>query len=289
MQPPDLLLITWNRRGYLEKTLPHLLSNPEDFRLYCWDNASTDGAADLIRDLKDERVVVKHFSNENVRQREPSIWFLENAKGTLAGKVDDDILLPHGWLGRCAAPILADHAFGLMGCWIFMPSDWEEITHKPNIYERAGHQYLRVIKRAGQSFLARRDLMRKYLTPAGTGYGFPVDQSKLTFDGFINGYPLPIMMAHNMDDPRSEHCLLNRPGGMGEQAAQTMRARGFKTAEEYGEWIRQDARNLVSVPFEEQMRELRRLRDRSLWGRIRRRWQRVTGRDAVAAGATAAS
>ena len=56
MEPVDLLLITWNRREYVEKTLANLLADPADFRLYCWDNASEDGTADLIAELDDPRV-----------------------------------------------------------------------------------------------------------------------------------------------------------------------------------------------------------------------------------------
>ncbi len=36
--------------------LANLLADPSDFRLYCWDNASEDGAADLIAKLDDPRV-----------------------------------------------------------------------------------------------------------------------------------------------------------------------------------------------------------------------------------------
>jgi glycosyltransferase involved in cell wall biosynthesis len=54
-QPVDLLLITWNRREYVEKTLSNLLADPSDFRLYCWDNASEDGTADLIASINDPR------------------------------------------------------------------------------------------------------------------------------------------------------------------------------------------------------------------------------------------
>ena len=56
MEPVDLLLITWNRREYVEKTLENLLADPSDFQLYCWGNGSEDGTADLIASIDDPRV-----------------------------------------------------------------------------------------------------------------------------------------------------------------------------------------------------------------------------------------
>ncbi|MEQ9022138.1 MAG: glycosyltransferase, partial [Pseudomonadales bacterium] len=128
------LLITWNRRDYVEKTLSNLLVDPSDFRLYCWDNASQDGTADLIASINDPRVVKRHFNKENVNQYEPCIWFFETATSDVIGKVDDDILLPAGWTERIAPMIRQEPKFGMLGCWIFMPEDWNESLAQKNIF-----------------------------------------------------------------------------------------------------------------------------------------------------------
>jgi glycosyltransferase involved in cell wall biosynthesis len=267
-RPVDLLLITWNRRAYLEKTLAHLMASASDFCLYCWDNGSKDGTADLIASLDDPRVVRKHFSPENVMMRTPSLWFFNEAKSEIVGKIDDDILLPEGWIEQIAPLVRSELRFGMLGCWIFMPEDWDESIAEHKVVQAGGTRVFRNSGIAVQSFLARRELLRRYITPdEWYDYGFPIDQCSMTADGLVNGYPLPIQFAHNMDDPRSPHCLMNQTEGMGEQAALTARKRGFQTVEAYRDWIVADAANILREPIETQLRKFRRFRrfhDRSL-------------------------
>ena len=268
-QPVDLLLITRNRRGYIEKTLPHLFKSASDFRLHCWDNGSKDGTADLIASLDDPRVVKRHFSKENLNHRVPSLWFLERAESDVVGKIDDDILLPDGWIERIAPMVRSEPRFGMLGCWIYMPEDWDETIAEHKIIEVGGERIFRNAWIAGQSFLARRETLREHVIPAELySYGLPIDQHLMNTNGLIIGYPLPLLFGHNMDDPRSPHCLMNRPGGMGEAAALTARRRGFKTAAAYEEWIAADAAKLLCDPIEEQ---LSMISNRSLFGEISKR------------------
>jgi glycosyltransferase involved in cell wall biosynthesis len=269
--PVDLLLITWNRREYVEKTLAHLMASRSDFRLWCWDNGSEDGTADVIAALNDPRVARKHHSPENRMQREPCLWFLEESKADVAGKIDDDILLPEGWIERIAPLVRGEPTFGMLACWIYMPEDWDEAAAAHKIVEVRGTRVFRNSWVAGQSFLARRDLLRSFVMPPGAHYGFPIDQMKMTAAGIINGYPLPLLFAHNMDDPRSPHCLMNRPGGMSDQAALTARKRGFTTPQQYAEWIAEDARAVLTDPLHAQLERYRYYSDRSILGRLRRK------------------
>jgi len=211
-------------------------------------------------------------------QYQPTLWLLEEAKSDLVGKIDDDILLPEGWIEQIAPLIRAEPRFGMLGCWIFMPEDWNEAAAARKIIELGGVRVLQSMAIAGQSFLARRNLLQKYVLPPGQTYGFPIDQGQMTEDGFINGCPLPLLLAHNMDDPRSPHCLMNRPGGMGEQAALTARKLGFKTPEAYVAWIAADARRGLAEPVALQLKRRRRERDRSLYGRARRKLARMIGK-----------
>ena len=278
MEPVDLLLITWNRREYVEKTLANLLADPTDFRLYCWDNASEDGTADLIAEIDDPRVQERVFARENVMQRPPCLWFFETAKGDLCGKIDDDILLPHGWTETIAPMLRAEPRFGMLGCWIFMPEDYEPEKAARNVVQVGEHDVLRVLSRAGQSFLARREVLRRNIVPPGHTHGFPVDQTAMSLAGLINGFPMPLLVAHNMDDPRSPHCVMSREGAIGAQAALTARKRGFETPEAYAEWIAADARKKIGTPMEEQLAEARLRRDTSTLGRARRRLRSLAGR-----------
>jgi glycosyltransferase involved in cell wall biosynthesis len=278
-RPVDLLLVTWNRRAYLEKTLTHLMASASDFSLYCWDNASKDGTADLIASLDDPRVVRKHFSHENLMLRAPSLWFFEEARSDVVGKIDDDILLPEGWIERIAPLVRREPRFGMLGCWIYMPEDWDESVAGHKIIEAAGTRVFRNLWIAGQSFLARRAVLRRYIPPREfSGYGFPIHQGWMTADGLVNGYPLPLLFAHNMDDPRSPHYLMDRSGGVGEQAALTARMRGFETAAAYRDWIVADAAKVLRDPVDRQLREILRWNDRGPLGRARRGWLAIRAR-----------
>jgi glycosyltransferase involved in cell wall biosynthesis len=267
MTPPDLLLITWNRKHYLEKTIEHLLKQDQDFRLYCWDNASADGTGDIINSINDPRVVKKVFSKENVKQREPCLWFLENAKSDVVGKIDDDILLPDDWINTLLPLIRSNPNYGMLACWIFMESDWDENLAKHKIKDIDGQRIFHTSWVAGQSFLAKKEVLKKYIT--NDGYGFPIDQMKMTIDGYINGYPLPLMFAHNMDEPRSPSYFDSK--GFGEHGALTARVRGFKTNAEYANWIAQDARNQLTYSLAKQLSDYHQRLNPSLRLKIKRK------------------
>jgi glycosyltransferase involved in cell wall biosynthesis len=254
---PDLLLLTWNRREYVQKTVENLLADSSSFRLFCWDNNSQDGTADIIASLKDPRIVKKHFHKENVRQRTPWLWFInEAAKSDLVGKLDDDILLPHGWTERIAVMLRKNPQFGTLACWIYMPEDWDEELAKHKIVNVNGCRVFQNPWVGGCSFLVRKELAKAYATCESTsGYGTPLNQGRMSKDGYVNGYPLPLMMAHHMDDPRSIHCRMAKTG-IDEFSAATARARKFQSPEAYAKWIADDAKAILITPVADQHRRM---------------------------------
>lgn len=266
-QPVDLLLITWNRREYVEKMLPTLLNDPSDFHLYCWDNGSKDGTADIIRDLCDIRVKEKHFHPENVGQTQPCQWFFEKATSDVIGKVDDDILLPTGWINRIAPMIRKEPKFGMLGCWIFMPEDWNESLAQKNIIEISDELIFRTTSIAGQSFLARKEYLIRYQKLDSPG--LPVNRLQMCFDGLIHGYPIPLLYAHNMDDPRSSMNTKTQGDSLQEHSAFTARRIGFQSPKDYTKWIMEDAYKYQKYTFEHQLWWLKLQADRSLMGKIK--------------------
>jgi len=276
-KPVDLLLITWNRREYLEKTIDNLLADPTDFRLYCWDNASEDGTQDIIASLNDPRIVKKHFSKENIKQRAPTLWFFEEAKSDVVGKIDDDILLPHGWTDVIAPLIRDNNQFGRLSCWNYMEDDWDEELAANKIIDVNGTKIFQNMWVGGTSFLSRLDHLTPFIQPENMGYGFPIDQYSMTKAGLINGYPLPMLFAHHMDDPRSKHCLMNKTGVVGEQGSVTARYFGFKDPDEYGRWIADDAKNTLIEPVKKQIKRVDIQRDQSLTGKVRRKLENKLG------------
>jgi len=275
MEPVDLLLITWNRRQYVEKTLENLLAGDADFRLHCWDNNSQDGTADIIASLDDPRVVKKNFSTENVKQRTPTLWFFDQAISDLVGKIDDDILLPDDWVSKIAPIVRKNTNAGMLGCWIFMEDDWDELLAKHKFVELGEYDIFQNMWIAGQSFLAKKEVLIRYIRPESEGYGFPIDQYLMTQDGLVNGYPLPIVYAHNMDDPRSKYYINRNEETLGEHAALTARVIGFKNADEYAKWIAKDAKQILIEPVDKQLKRVTLRRDQSLIGKFQRKLGRI--------------
>jgi glycosyltransferase involved in cell wall biosynthesis len=268
--PVDLLLITWNRREYLEKTLPNLLTDLSDFRLYCWDNGSQDGTAELIAAIKDKRVVKRHFHPENVGQCQPCLWFLKIASSDVVGKVDDDILIPAGWTKRIASIIRKEPKFGMLGCWIFMPDDWNESLAQQNMVELSGEPVFRCVMIQGHSFLARRHYLLHYQNQ--NLEGLPVDREAMSLDGLVSGYPIPLLYAHNMDDPRSPWNVKTKQGQLQSDSAFSARLLGFKSAEAFAQWIAADAHYRQAVPFARQLKWEQLNRDKTLIGRVKRKF-----------------
>lgn len=250
---PSILMISWNRREYFEKTIDNILNDPSDFFLYLWDNGSQDGVRDIIASLTDKRIVCRHYSEENVGQAKPWHWFLDICKSEIAGKLDDDILGEQGWMTRFSDMIVENARFGTLGAWVYLESDWnrEAAEHKIHTF---GKQELFVNPWVpGGIFLGRTEVLRKYSPVDPTKWGVPLQQVRMFQDGFINGYPLPLSFAEHMDDPRSPHCRMNRPGGWDEFAAYSARQRNFNGPEEYGQWIAEDARSVLETPLATQL------------------------------------
>jgi len=254
---PGLLLISWNRREYIEKTLPRILDDPSDFTLYLWDNGSRDGTADIICDVDDSRVAAKHFSRENVGQQKPWFWFLEKCRHAILGKIDDDILLPSKWTESIGSAVARNPQIGMLGCWAFMGSDWNEHLAQKNIVEVSGGRVFRAVGIAGHSFLARRERLLKYAyTPKRPG--LPVDRVRMTLNGYLSGFLYPLIRAHNMDDPRSPLNRYTRLGcELSEFCALTAKNRRCRTAEAYATTIADDARRIQEVPIDEQVARVR--------------------------------
>jgi len=256
-KPVDLLLITWNRREYVEKTLERLLSTSDDFRLYCWDNGSKDGAADIISEAQDERIVNKHFCPVNVMQRYPTEWFLEQSKNEIIGKVDDDTLVPNGWTEEISDLIWGYEDIGMVGCWTYWLEDYyrnKEIADKIKIINFGKHCLVQNISIGGTAFLVRKKIAQAYWDKDSRGTAFPIDRIRMTIDGYFSGWYSPLIWAEHMDDPRSEHCLMNKHEGIHSTAALTAKTRNIKDANGYLKWIKQDANNFLTTSVKNQIK-----------------------------------
>ncbi|MCK1642986.1 glycosyltransferase family 2 protein [Bradyrhizobium sp. 157] len=252
---PSLLMVTWNRREYFERTMANLLADPSDFRLHIWDNGSEDGVREIISDLTDPRIVARHYHSTNAGQFAAWHWFLDNCRTDIGGKLDDDILGPQSWMKNFSEMLVAEPRFGLLGAWVYLPTEWDETLAQHKILQLNEHRIFQNGWVAGCIFVGRIQLLRRYSSTDGETWGTPLKQMDITRAGFISGYPLPIAFAENLDDPRSPHCRMNRPGGWDQFAAYSARMRKFAGPKEYGEWIAADARTILTTPIKAQIQQ----------------------------------
>lgn len=96
-----IMFTTWNRLEYTKKALKSVLENTiHPFALWIWDNNSTDGTIEYLKNIKDSRIRIT-FSSENLGLIPPMNEFLKwypDAK--YIAKVDNDMIVPKGWLTK---------------------------------------------------------------------------------------------------------------------------------------------------------------------------------------------
>jgi glycosyltransferase involved in cell wall biosynthesis len=281
--PPDapeaprirLLFLTYNRLHYTRLALPRLLEDAtEDFELVVWDNGSTDGTPDYLRGVRDRRLqeLVLRPRNEGQAAAVQHAW-----SGTgleLCGKVDNDCLVTPGWTRILAAAHRDLPQLGGIGCWHFMPEDFDQrlAAHKLRTFQ--GHRVLVHPHIGGTGFLTKHADYERF-GPVDPQYLLSSYWARLAARGRVNGWYFPLVPLEHMDDPRSPHCDL--PEELDDSAGSWItRTRGFRTRAEYERWIRNDARAILTAPAELG----RRARLRELRARAARAVRRLIARDA---------
>jgi hypothetical protein len=149
---------------------------------------------------------------------------------------------------------IAEPRLGLLGGWVYLPSEWDEKAARHKIIPVGRYHIFRNGWVGGCIFVGRVNLLRRYSSKDPSTWGTPLQQMEITKAGFISGYPLPICFSENLDDPRSPHCRMNRPGGWDQFAAYSARMRNFSGPEEYGRWIAEDARATLETSIRDQIR-----------------------------------
>jgi len=205
-----LVFITYNRLPYTKLALASVLADPtEEFSLTIWDNASTDGTVEYLRnELSDHRIADIAFSKENVGQTAAVNAAWGKSKADLLGKLDNDCLVTAGWTRKLAEAHKDIDNLGVIACWHFPLEDFDEDSvRKAGKIQRFGeHQIVRHPWTCGTGLLLKRDTFKRFgpmLGRATTQYWL-----KMALNGLVNGYYYPLIPQEHMDDPKSAHCML---------------------------------------------------------------------------------
>ena len=204
----ELAFITYQRLEYTKLALASVLADPtEEFSLTIWDNASTDGTVDYLRnEVSDPRITDIVFSKENVGQTAAVNTVWSRSKADLLGKLDNDCIVSPGWT-RTLARAHDDIAdLGVVAMWHFFADDFDYETAKHKIATYGDHQIFRHPWTCGTGLLIKRATYERFgpiERKATTRYWLT-----MALAGYINGFYYPLVYQEHMDDPRSEHCLI---------------------------------------------------------------------------------
>ncbi len=121
----NILLYSWNKSELLARTLDSLYASERgNARIVVLDNGSTDAMADVLNAAED-RFGSDRFSQVrlpvNIGAPGARNWLLslpEVWQRPLAAFLDDDVILPSGWLGHLLAASGRLENFGAIGCRI---------------------------------------------------------------------------------------------------------------------------------------------------------------------------
>jgi glycosyltransferase involved in cell wall biosynthesis len=198
-------MTTYNRLNYTKLALASILADPcEEFALTIWDNASTDGTVEYLKnEVRDRRIADIIFSDQNVGQTAAVNEIWGRSKADLLGKVDNDCLVTAGWTKTLAEAHKDIDNLGVVACWHFFEEDFNYEKAKHKIRQFGNHQIFCHPWTCGTGLLIKRDTFKKFgriEKSATTGYWL-----KMAAAGYINGFYYPLVYQEHMDDPRSVH------------------------------------------------------------------------------------
>jgi len=114
-------MTTYNRLSYTKRAVEAILKNTDlPFKLFIFDNNSTDGTQKWLKTIDDSRVEI-YCSDINTGMIHPKNWLLEKFPHVrYISFVDNDCIMPKGWLPKFKDvmdnyplfEVMADHFLG---------------------------------------------------------------------------------------------------------------------------------------------------------------------------------
>lgn len=230
----DVLMIAHDRPEYLALALPALLeSGDETLRVWVWQNGEDEAVTKIVDAYLDhDRLYKVHRSPQNAKLREPTNWLWSESDAPYLGKVDDDTLVPKGWLDSLRSAHESFRRFGVLGSWVHPLSDYDEKAARRKLSRYGGQAVVENPWMAGSAYLMKRACVQKagLLTAEDT---FPHYCVRLAWLGWIHGWLLPLVLAEHMDDPRSSYCILKTQKDFESFTPLTAARNNIKTLEEW--------------------------------------------------------
>lgn len=270
----ELVFITYQRLEYTRLALASVLADPkEEFSLTIWDNASTDGTVEYLKnEVSDPRIADIVLSKENVGQTAAVNEVWSRSKADLLGKLDNDCIVTPGWTRALAEAHRDIERLGVVACWHFFSDDFDYERAKHKIQTFGTHQIFRHPWTCGTGLLFKRTDFEAFgpiREKATTQYWL-----RMAAAGRINGFYYPLIYQEHMDDPLNPHSKVRTDEGVRQQAAVTagLQSGRFADVRSMMEWRSEIIRNLLDDSFE----PCRYMGWRRRWTAVKRRMAHVS-------------
>ena len=251
----DVVLITYNRLYYTRPVLESLLQDRDEaFRLFIWDNHSTDGTVEYLKEeVRDPRIADMVFCSENQGQWGALNHFWQRSDADLVGKVDNDCLMTPGWTRTIAQAHADVPELGAIGCWHFRQEDFDEKVAAHKIRTFGAHRVFMHPWIGGSGFLVKLDTVRQAgYWPEGADAGMTDLFVTLAQMGYVNGWYYPLILQDHMDDPYSRFTQVKSDADMRriQSITYTPRVYGLETLEDRIQRRAGNLKNLLRGPSE---------------------------------------
>ena len=254
-----ILMFTYDRLEYTREALHTLMKNTRyPFDLYIVDNYSTDGTREWLETARLEypgRIKDIRYNSTNEGLPGPTNDFWSRVDVDLMGKVDNDTLVPSGWLERLVEAHQKVPKLAVVGGYHFRPEDFDEKAAQDKLYAENDIRILQDTHIGGCAYLMKKSIQQQFglmkYNPALKIHGWTEYQHMLAGTGYIVGYLYPLIKLEYMDDPRSKKCLINEK--YQDYTRNIWRERGinFKSTDQIVEWLHRDAQRITNQPSSE--------------------------------------
>jgi glycosyltransferase involved in cell wall biosynthesis len=246
----DLVFITFNRLEYTKLALASVLADPkENFSLTIWDNASTDGTVEYLKNnTSDTRIADIIFSQENIGQIEAVNRIWSKSKADLLGKLDNDCIVTPGWTRKLSEAHRDIYNLGVIACWHFAPEVFDYERARKKIQTFGKHQILRHPWTCGTGLLIKKDTYKKFGPLQGnrtTQYWI-----NMALKGYINGFYYPLVYQEHMDYIWSKHYAFSDNLQEGMEMSVSASDWGIHTAEQAKTLHRQIVQDILDGPWD---------------------------------------
>lgn len=275
----DVLMITYNRPEYTRLALTSLLETcGPTAKVWLWHNGPHAETLEVVKSLAGHaRVAEFHHSPENRKLTEPTNWFWTRAKGRYIAKVDDDCIMPAGWVESLRAVHEAVPTLGAIACWLYPAEEnLPDLINRKTVRYPSGHKLMRNCWVQGSGYMMKRECVEKH-GPLRAGESWTRYCTRLAAAGWVHGWPVPFLYMEHMDDPRSPYTLLKSDADLHRYMPLTPTNFGVTTLEQWKVFLREEAVRLQEASPDPREHvgwrvSLRRWKRKLLGGAGRRSW-----------------